>query len=93
MTQCANFRVGFETKVASQNQYHLYTPFPYNPLFCWQLILQTFMANSFTAAEHSAFLLQIVKVGLFLAVSQQSETDFKAQYVNSAYGVSNIKHI
>ena len=44
------------------------------------------MENNFTAAEHSAFLLQIVKVSLFLAVSRWSETNFKAQYVNGGYG-------
>ena len=33
MTRCANFRLGFETKIASRNHYHLYTPFPYNSLF------------------------------------------------------------
>lgn len=49
------------------------------------------MANNFTAAEYSAFLLQIVKVGLFLVVSRRSETDFNAQYVNGAYGASNIE--
>ena len=33
MTRCANFRLGFKTKIASRNHYHLYTPFPYNSLF------------------------------------------------------------
>lgn len=33
MTRCANFRVGFKTKVASRNHYHPYIPFPYNSLF------------------------------------------------------------
>ena len=91
MTRCANFRLGFKTKVASRNHYFLYTPFPTIPSFCRWLILRIFMANSFTAAEHSAFLLQIVKVGLFLAMSRRSETDFKAQYVNGGYGMSNIE--